>query len=105
MAALLKYKEYCIVEKAPSHDGAPTFASYWSPPPVPEGDAKEPVRPVWSHRIYDTTPILKDNELKGVAAALAEVSKRDMVLPQHPWPWNARPRRGRQAPHARRRHG
>lgn len=72
MTAPLKYKQYCIVEDAPSHDGAPTFASYWSPPPVREGDAKQPVRPVWAHRIYDTTPILKDNEPRDIAAALAE---------------------------------
>ncbi|ROV96066.1 hypothetical protein VPNG_09127 [Cytospora leucostoma] len=57
---------------APSYDGAPTFASYWSLAPVRRGDTKQPVRPVWAHRIYDTTHILKDNEPGDVAAALAE---------------------------------
>lgn len=89
----MKYKEYCIVEKAPSHDGAPTSASYWSPPPVREGDARQPVRPAWAHRIYDTTPsvlAVGDHEPRDVAAALAEAI--------HKGTWSYRSTHGRGTP-------
>ncbi|KDN62926.1 hypothetical protein CSUB01_05942 [Colletotrichum sublineola] len=45
-----------IVQPAPSHDGAPTFAAYEVPESTPETEAEmQPLRPPFAHVIYDAT--------------------------------------------------
>lgn len=44
-----KIRVETVVEEAPSHDGSLTFAAYQRQFP------DEPIRPLWTHCIYDTT--------------------------------------------------
>lgn len=56
-----KFPLETIIEAAPSHDGTPTTAGYWLLEPMQ--------RPLYAHRIYDTTP---DAAIPGRAAELAK---------------------------------